>query len=387
MLQQNMEDQLQPHQRRIPLWLALSLTVAMSALIALAAIELLARLLLPDPLAPLETGRELMLRTSDDPDIRYELIPGMKGRAWDTDVVINSAGFRGPEAQTAKGGHFRIIALGDSIAFGNALPADAPFSNQLQRLLTQDYGERCEVLNFAVGGYDTLQEAALLRRRALAFEPDLVVVAYSLNDIGVASVNQAYLEHLEKYRHSWFYRLRLVRYLDHWLSTWSVENWESQQNDLAAFERKFRGRIDPIGPEERELRALMNSVPERHPSSWYRDAAHVGRLRYAFRWLSDLSKQNRFRVVITIIPWMVWTPSGYPFEKAHQIVALEARRFGFDVIDVLSRFREHAASTLALWGTDPGHPNELGHRILADALRDYVMPILAGRTADAAQPK
>jgi len=50
------------------------------------------------------------------------------------------------------------------------------------RLSARSGSPRVEVLNFGTDGYGTLREARLLETRASRFDPDLVIVAYCLND-------------------------------------------------------------------------------------------------------------------------------------------------------------------------------------------------------------
>ena len=64
--------------------------------------------------------------------------------------------------------------------FGIERTAEA-FPAQLEQLLKQQ-GVAAEVLSFAVSGYNTRQEVATLAGRGLAFHPDLVLLAYCLND-------------------------------------------------------------------------------------------------------------------------------------------------------------------------------------------------------------
>ena len=80
-------------------------------------------------------GRSLIIGPSVIQERIYEAIPNAKGRVWGTDVAINSAGFRDRDYSVKKpAGVYRIAVIGDSIAFGNNLPVDDTFSNQLEQL-------------------------------------------------------------------------------------------------------------------------------------------------------------------------------------------------------------------------------------------------------------
>jgi lysophospholipase L1-like esterase len=98
--------------------------------------------------------------------------------------VTNSYGFRGPEVPVKKPPSvFRILMLGDSITYGNAVAWNETFSHFLEQELNAAGAEtRFEVLNLGVSGYNTRQELATLRQLGLQFAPDLVVLNVCLND-------------------------------------------------------------------------------------------------------------------------------------------------------------------------------------------------------------
>src|SRR5262249_4819878 len=68
------------------------------------------------------------------------------------------------------------------------LPVEKAFPALLERELTTRTGERWEVLNAGVEGYNTEAELAYLRQRGLAFAPEVVVVGFNLNDFDYAPV-------------------------------------------------------------------------------------------------------------------------------------------------------------------------------------------------------
>ena len=116
----------------------------------------------------------------------YRPKPGAVGTAGGDEFRINSLGMRDKEYAVEKPpGVARIAILGDSFTFGNGVPEEATFANVLEASLNASRDDTTyEVMNFGVKGYDTGQELATLREVALPLEPDLIVVAYYLNDVG-----------------------------------------------------------------------------------------------------------------------------------------------------------------------------------------------------------
>ncbi len=96
---------------------------------------------------------------------------------------INEQGFRDrPRTPHPTPGVYRILVLGDSVAFGYGVNEDEAFPQQLERALVQA-GASVEVLNFGVNGYNPYTEAALFADRGTAYNPDLVLVQFCINDL------------------------------------------------------------------------------------------------------------------------------------------------------------------------------------------------------------
>jgi lysophospholipase L1-like esterase len=342
-----------------------------SFLITLLAVEVSLRIYGYNSLRNWQNGRELILRPSQHPDLKYELTPGASGWAWGTNIKINSQGFRGPEPAAESYANTRIIVLGDSITFGHFLSEEKTFSHQLQqRLLAAD--EHYEVMNFGVGGYDSLQEVTLLETRGLKFHPRLVVVAYCLNDISIASASLDYIKRLQSQQNSFLYKFRLAQLISNGVGRLQDQSWANYVNRPEVFHRQYEGQIDAISDQEAELLQLMASAPKGLPFAWYSERDRVGRLRFAFRRLGNMAKENGFSVVVMIIPWLIPEEGRNPQSIVHRIVETEAHRAGFDTIDITSEFMGYGIEHLKITPDDPIHPNEAGHAIIADSLANYI---------------
>ncbi len=126
-----------------------------------------------------------------DPVVGPTLRPGAQGW-WTSEgrtfVTINSDGLRDREHTRAKPpGTFRIAVLGDSYAEAFQVPLEDTFWSVMARELSACRslgGKRVEAINFGVSGYGTAQELLTLRRRVWAYDPDLVVLAFTTgNDV------------------------------------------------------------------------------------------------------------------------------------------------------------------------------------------------------------
>jgi lysophospholipase L1-like esterase len=115
---------------------------------------------------------------------------------------INSHGMRMREIPLEKPvGAYRVLVLGDSIAFGIGVPPEATFGAVLERRLRDRYpGRVVEVLNGGVISYNTEQQLDWLVERGMAFAPDAVVVAHCPNDVHATPIVFREGEHLRYFR-------------------------------------------------------------------------------------------------------------------------------------------------------------------------------------------
>lgn len=143
---------------------------------------------------PLPTKEGSAIQKVEDPELRFVNRPNGvltvryvdRHGAPPREVVhtVNRQGMRGqPFRRDKPPGVLRIACLGDSYTFGYGVNDEETWPAALQRLL-DDAGLAgpVQILNFAVPAYETEQEVALLKKRVLDFEPDLVLLAWCIND-------------------------------------------------------------------------------------------------------------------------------------------------------------------------------------------------------------
>ena len=143
-----------------------------------------ALLILAISLALGEIGLRIVHRISpsyvfhDDSYNRFRVRPGSSYYGF----PINSLGFHDTEFSKADGSSFRIVALGDSFAFGVV-----PYRDNYLTLLEADLGQaglRAEVFNMGIPRTAPADYLNLLVNEGLALEPDLVLVSFYIgNDL------------------------------------------------------------------------------------------------------------------------------------------------------------------------------------------------------------
>jgi len=281
---------------------------------------------------------KLLHRPASLPGLVYELAPDFQGESQGMTIRTNSRGMRGPEPLPAGTPNLmRIAVLGDSFAFGFGLDEEHTFPRLLQNdLQASELGEdrAVDVLDLGVSGYSTRDEVLALKKY-LDLRPDLVLVAYCLNDPECEPTQQ------------------LPRFF-------TEPEWWQHSHVLRAVARKLRAR---------EM-ARSGGVYTRflhEPSGWrWRSVCD------AFAGLRELAREHDFQVAVVIFPMTEIVPwEHYRYRGVHEQVSREAERNGFPVLDLLDAYSEHDPAALVLSPTDR-HPNVLGHQVAAEAIAAFL---------------
>lgn len=158
----------------------------------------------------IKSGRSLF---KYDKYLGYTLNPNYK----DTQgISINSFGFRGKEVQQEKNKSiYRIIVLGDSIAFGYQ-ENSSTWPSRLEFLLNKskkDNQNNFEVINAGITGYTTIQAKRLFETKLIKFSPDMIIVSLGWNDV-IFATSQSWSPDIPIKSLS---RIKFVRRLDNFM--------------------------------------------------------------------------------------------------------------------------------------------------------------------------
>jgi lysophospholipase L1-like esterase len=288
------------------------------------------------------------IRRTEDPRLLFELRPGAVAHA-EVDYRVNALGLRGPATTLEKAqGVRRIAVLGDSIAFGYWVAEQDAFPRQLEALLQgRAGGARVEVLDFGVPGYNLDQEIEVLRTKALAFSPDLVVVAFCLNDLeGLFSYELGLVQDRAERRHTLLGRAR-----DELLRRSLLFSWIEYRLSEAEARRRFVRTKNPLeGPLYAEAVSRQR-------------AALQGKLAV----LRELLRPHGVPALVVVFPTLGTRFERYPYRDLQLAVVSAAESSGLGALDLLDCFSAYDFRDLRV---DVVHPSPLGHRVAAHAIRD-----------------
>jgi lysophospholipase L1-like esterase len=310
----------------------------------------------------------LVHRSSRTPGLDYELTPNVDVDAGGFRVKVNSLGMRGGEVELAKSPSTRrIVVVGDSVAFGLHVDNDSTFSSRLESLLDADGKSAArgfDVLNLSVPGYSSKDEAIVVRCKALALAPDLLIVGYYLND-----PEDEPLQRLHSYFHEralWEHS-HLLRFIGWKRRSWRLEHYGhgDEFRYLHADPERWRSVVDAFddiaaATRERGVEVLLAVLPTLYgcvPA----DAPATSEP-------SSNAPAGSGRASKAAV-WSRW--EDYPYRDIHAQVVAQASRAGFGTIDLLDAWAAsgHAPAELM---ADPEHPNALGHALLARALFERI---------------
>jgi len=117
----------------------------------------------------------------------------------------NADGFRDKQRGAKEKGKCRVLVLGDSYVFGYAVREDESFPQVTERLLRSAGRRDIEVMNAGIPGYNTVQELCVLEKFAEKYRPDLVVLAYVMNDAEPQGAVPASPEETYRFAFSWIW--------------------------------------------------------------------------------------------------------------------------------------------------------------------------------------
>ena len=168
--------------RRVPGgWIGRSVLAVVGLGMAALALEIGLRVLYPD--VPI-IRRDERLGSLARPNLDVRKTFGGHERV--VRVTTNASGLRGAELPTGRTpGVRRVLALGDSFTFGDAVEAEEAWPAQLERLLNGGASPgRWHVVNAGIPGHGTGQQLLLSRLLEERVRPDVVVLGFTVvNDV------------------------------------------------------------------------------------------------------------------------------------------------------------------------------------------------------------
>jgi len=275
---------------------------------------------------------------------------------------INSLGFRDDELPAVKGkNEIRIIVLGDSITCASYLLAHEVYVERLERYLQASMRDkRIEVVNAGVGDIGMKEELDILEERGLSVDPDVVMVAFYLND---SRPPWGFAGEIKNYG---FIRRNSVLaqtvYRELVLRNWMREKgrsrfkWSREAKDLD-WRNSREAFLQLAKMAEYDWGAAWKD------ESWELIDGQLARLK-------ALSAEHGFEVVVVCFPVSFQVYAEYLEDKPQRYMRQRAEALGFYYFDLLPMARERNGEELFY---DNCHPLPKSNDAIGGALASFLM--------------
>ena len=266
-----------------------------------------------------------------------ELVPGTSIIFHGARLTVNSAGLRDRDHAPAPApGTLRVAVLGQSYIMGSGVADDETFDTHLEARLTREWAptrglERVEVLNFGMPSFSAQQQRAALDLGLVQrFAPDVVVI------VGHRSEFRLLTQYAQEFKRA------------EGVGTLSVDI------DTAL----TREGVTPDMPREEALKRMAARTPDL--------------LRGVYRDIVSRIEASGAIPVFAHIP----TPMERQEGDVPELLRIAADAGFATVLDLTSVYAGSDERTLIVAPWDR-HPNAQGHRLIAQALHDALLPVLA----------
>lgn len=338
--------------------------LSVSLILGLAAAEIVCRIFVKvprayqvKPIAVFENDEELQWRLKKV--FRYG------------NVTIGADGLRNTLPIDNSADSFNILAIGDSHTFGFGVADNAAYPAQLSLMLKKAYPDRSiNVLNGGVPGYNTEQSIGYYRRIKKDYNIDLVLLGIVIDDLlprySQVANDQGYLVNTEakviadskKDTHL----NQSIKFINRTLKKYSYL--------VRFFTSKFPGLLTNIQIRMR----LKKSSLDYYLSNWS-DKELLGReLDFIKEFNREISKDggSLIMLVFTDPNQMIFN---YGFDKYQKPLLLFAKEQNIPIVDLTSAYRPvyKREGYSALFIYNDGHPNENGHKVIAEYVSSFIM--------------
>lgn len=245
------------------------------------------------------------------------------------------------------GDTFRILVVGDSFAWGDGVHLEDTFAHRLEtRLDAVSRGTDFEVINWSSPGWNTIVEYRSVEANIDEIFPDLLLLAFVLNDPEPFDRNKLAV-----------LRKGLRRREPRWPS--SVYLYQHSRLYSLVWDRLENSRI------HRAYTAYYYSLFE--GPDWKGCLRSLAKFR-------DLTHDRSIPMVLLVFP-IFDSPmdDSYSYGALHAKMREVGQSLGVPVLDLLEAYRGIDVYRLAVVPYTDAHPNELAHRIAADAILDYLV--------------
>jgi len=277
-------------------------------------------------------GTAGIMQASQYLDILWELKPNLDTQHKLWPFKTNSQGLRDKEYSIEKpDGTYRIAVIGDSLTMAEGVAQENAYHSLLENKFNTNQNQlKYEFINFGVAGYSLVQYVSTIKRKALTYKPDLILLAF-------CGANDSKLPNLDAFNRP--YQVK------------------SESNGFFHFYS-----FELLGNVYKKLyKQLLGRFPGYNADPVYVEGK--------FQELALISKENALPIVIAYI-------ENKSASADFKLIQDLGQKYGLPVIDGTKNFPEELSPQHMIYLTD-GHPNATANKILADNLYPELSTLFA----------
>ncbi len=239
-------------------------------------------------------------------------------------------------------GVYRIAVIGDSFSFGPYIQFDDTFSKRLERWLNlNSKQQRVEVINYGVPSYSSSHEIDVAKR-AISENADLILLQITLND-----------PEIKLYKPTGLNRNLMTGEIQ--LQGFIFRHWHS----LAYVAQR-----------------ILNTKAHREYQDYYynlfKKKDSWGQFKDSIQKIGNIALTSKTPLVAAVFPLFGYeVDDAYPFYPLHKKTLGLLESINVQAIDISSGYKNIPLDRLQVIISKDRHPNEIGHRIAAEALIDW----------------
>ena len=244
-------------------------------------------------------------------------------------------------------GTFRVVAVGDSFTWGDGVHASDAWPDRLETRVRALGIGHFEVWNWSRRGWNTEAQWRSLQRRILELEPDLILLGYMLNDPQPRSG-----------KHD-----RAAFGLQPRQPASAPGRWIHGHSQL--FQRVYDGL---------ENRRIHGRFADYY--TYLHSAENPSREAQEEALRSWAGRTQELGIPMVVVVFPVFTTEmgdSYPYGEVHELVIEQVERLGLRGLDLQPVYSEVQPVRLPVEPFLDRHPNELAHRMAADAILEFLL--------------
>lgn len=305
------------------------LIVFISTLFTVFLFELIVRTIIDDgnrfELEMTKYAKNLKIIEKSNPNI-IDHLPNKKVKIMGIEVLTDSNGFRVKKIETQKNSKVKVLMLGDSVTFG--FGSNETFSDYLN----EEFKEY-RFLNSGVGNTNTIMQIERFFIKLKKMNPDVIVLNFFIND----------LEKVIYRKEKWYYNSYLYNLIKYNTKIISIK-FGLDKNNEKFYKDTFRNK-EILHKTFKKINQLNNYTIEKN-----------------------------IIFFVNIIPDFRYL-NNYPFLKEEDILINFLKNKDISYVQGIEYLKNKKSEEYWVSKNDP-HPNEMGHRLIANYLKKYLKEIL-----------